>query len=225
MSEFLAVTALRKSFPYGGGRLEVLKGINLGLPRGSFASIIGDSGCGKSTFLHIVGGMEAPEEGEVRLDGQSVYALDTERRAAFRNRAVGFVFQSHHLLPEFTALENLTMPLRIRGAKAAEAVPPAEALAAELGLSHRLKSLPGELSGGEQQRLAIGRALITEPLLLLMDEPTGNLDHGTGDRVMETVFDLTARRNTTAILVTHNPDLARRCGRRFRMADGTLHEL
>jgi predicted ABC-type transport system involved in lysophospholipase L1 biosynthesis ATPase subunit len=117
------------------------------------------------------------------------------------------------------------MPLRIRGAKAAEAVPPAEALAAELGLSHRLKSLPGELSGGEQQRLAIGRALITEPLLLLMDEPTGNLDHGTGDRVMETVFDLTARRNTTAILVTHNPDLARRCGRRFRMADGTLHEL
>ena len=225
MSEFLAVTALRKSFPYGGGRLEVLRGIDWSLPRGVFASIIGDSGSGKSTFLHIVGGMEAPEEGEVRLDGQSVYALDTERRAAFRNRAVGFVFQFHHLLPEFTALENLTMPLRIRGVRAAEAVPPAEALAAELGLSHRLKSLPGELSGGEQQRLAIGRALITEPLLLLMDEPTGNLDHGTGDRVMETVFDLTARRNTTAILVTHNPDLARRCGRRFRMADGTLHEL
>ncbi len=225
MSEFLAVTALRKSFPYGGGRLEVLKGIDLALPRGAFASIIGDSGCGKSTFLHIVGGMEAPEEGEVRLDGQSVYALDPERRAAFRNRAVGFVFQFHHLLPEFTALENLTMPLRIRGVRAPEAEPPAEALAAELGLSHRLRSLPGELSGGEQQRLAVGRALITEPRLLLMDEPTGNLDHGTGDRVMETVFELTARRNTTAILVTHNPDLAQRCGRRFRMSEGLLREL
>jgi lipoprotein-releasing system ATP-binding protein len=225
MSEFLAVHGLRKSFPYGGGRLEVLKGVELALDRGGFASVIGDSGCGKSTLLHILGGMEAPDDGEVRLDGQSVYALDPERRALFRNRAVGFVFQFHHLLPEFTALENLSMPLRIRGVEAGATVAPAERLAAELGLSHRLQSLPGELSGGEQQRLAVGRALIAEPALLLMDEPTGNLDHGTGDRVMEMVFDLTARRGTTAVLVTHNPDLAERCARRFRMADGLLHEL
>jgi len=222
MSDFLAVTGLDKGFPYGGGRLEVLRGVSFGLPAGTTASIVGDSGSGKSTLLHVVGGMEPPDAGRVLVGETELYALAGDARAHFRNRQVGFVFQFHHLLPEFSALENLMMPLLIRCVGAAEASAAATVLIAELGLEHRLASRPGELSGGEQQRVAVGRALITEPALLLMDEPTGNLDHGTGDRTMDLVLGLTARRGTTVLLVTHNPALAERCAARFRMTEGRL---
>lgn len=225
MSDFLAVTGLDKGFPYGGGRLEVLRGVTFGLPAGTTASIIGESGSGKSTLLHVVGGMEPPDAGRVLVGETDLYTLAGDARARFRNRQIGFVFQFHHLLPEFSALENLMMPLLVRGVGAAEASAAATALIAELGLDHRTASRPGELSGGEQQRVAVGRALITEPALLLMDEPTGNLDHGTGDRTMELVLGLTARRGTTVLLVTHNPSLADRCAVRFRMAEGRLERL
>ncbi len=225
MSDFLTVTGLDKGFPYGGGRLDVLRSVTFSLPAGTTASIIGDSGSGKSTLLHVVGGMESPDAGRVLVGDTDLYTLAGDARARFRNRKIGFVFQFHHLLPEFSALENLMMPLLVRGVGAAEASAAAIALIAELGLEHRTASRPGELSGGEQQRVAVGRALITEPALLLMDEPTGNLDHGTGDRTMELVFGLTARRGTTVLLVTHNPSLADRCAARFRMAEGRLERI
>jgi len=225
MSDFLTVTGLDKGFPYGGGRLEVLRGVTFSLPAGTTASIIGDSGSGKSTLLHVVGGMEPPDAGRVLVGDSDLYTLAGDARARFRNRQIGFVFQFHHLLPEFSALENLMMPLLVRGVGAAEASVAATALIAELGLAHRTASRPGELSGGEQQRVAVGRALITEPALLLMDEPTGNLDHGTGDRTMELVLGLTARRGTTVLLVTHNPSLADRCAERFRMTEGRLERI
>ncbi|HOB53105.1 MAG TPA: ABC transporter ATP-binding protein [Acidobacteriota bacterium] len=225
MSDFLTVTGLDKGFPYGGGRLEVLRGVTFSLPAGTTASIIGDSGSGKSTLLHVVGGMEPPDAGRVLVGDSDLYTLAGDARARFRNRQIGFVFQFHHLLPEFSALENLMMPLLVRGVGAAEASAAATALIAELGLDHRTASRPGELSGGEQQRVAVGRALITEPALLLMDEPTGNLDHGTGDRTMELVLGLTARRGTTVLLVTHNPSLADRCAERFRMTEGRLERI
>jgi len=225
MSDFLTVTGLDKGFPYGGGRLEVLRGVTFSLPAGTTASIIGDSGSGKSTLLHVVGGMEPPDAGRVLVGDSDLYTLAGDARARFRNRQIGFVFQFHHLLPEFSALENLMMPLLVRGVGAAEASAAATALIAELGLDHRTASRPGELSGGEQQRVAVGRALITEPALLLMDEPTGNLDHGTGDRTMELVLGLTARRGTTVLLVTHNPSLADRCAARFRMTEGRLERI
>ncbi|HOT02396.1 MAG TPA: ABC transporter ATP-binding protein [Acidobacteriota bacterium] len=225
MSDFLTVTGLDKGFPYGGGRLEVLCGVTFSLPAGTTASIIGDSGSGKSTLLHVVGGMEPPDAGRVLVGDTDLYTIAGDARARFRNRQIGFVFQFHHLLPEFSALENLMMPLLVRGVGAAEASAAATALIAELGLDHRTASRPGELSGGEQQRVAVGRALITEPALLLMDEPTGNLDHGTGDRTMELVLGLTARRGTTVLLVTHNPALADRCAVRFRMTEGRLERI
>ncbi|MBP7866902.1 MAG: ABC transporter ATP-binding protein [Acidobacteria bacterium] len=219
---FLAVEGIRKSFPYGRGRLEVLKGVSLTLGRGAFASVMGVSGSGKSTLLHVLGAMEAPDEGRVLLGGRDVFAASPEARADFRNRHVGFVFQFHHLLPEFDAEENLCMPLLIRGERKAAARERALGILEELGLADRRRSRPGKLSGGEQQRLAIGRALITGPDLLLMDEPTGNLDPKTGDRVMEYVFGMTRTRLTTVLLVTHNPDLASRCGTRLVLSAGEL---
>lgn len=222
MSEHLAVSGVCKSFPYGEGRLEVLRQVDLCLAPGALATIVGASGSGKSTLLHVLGGMEPPDCGEVRLEGESIYGLSSEQRSRWRNRRVGFVFQFHHLLPEFTALENIAMPLLVRGESLRSAAGRADGLARELEIGHRLHSLPGELSGGEQQRVAIGRALITGPALLLMDEPTGNLDHRTGERVMEIAMGLASRQQTTVVLVTHNPALASRGARRFEMRDGRL---
>lgn len=219
----LRVENLWKSFPYGEDRLQVLRGAGLHLPAGTFASITGESGCGKSTLLHILGGMETPDEGEVVLDGEAVFQLGPEARARFRNRRVGFVFQFHHLLPEFSSLENLMMPLLIRGLSKKQLREQAAALLPALGLDHRAQARPGELSGGEQQRLAIGRALITEPGLLLMDEPTGNLDHDTGERIMDLVLRLASGRGATVILVTHNQSLARLCPQQYRLDRGLLH--
>lgn len=222
MSDFLAVNQLKKGFPYGGGRLEVLKDVSCGLPKGTSGSIIGESGSGKSTLLHILGGMEPPDDGEIRLGETNVFQLTAEDRAKWRNRAIGFVFQFHHLMPEFNSLENLMMPLLIRSMPADSIREQAIRTLAELGLENRAQSRPGELSGGEQQRLAIGRAMITAPDLLLMDEPTGNLDHPTGDRIMELVFSLLRQRGITMLLVTHNRELAARCEFQFRMSDGRL---
>lgn len=219
---FLVVEGVRKSFPYGGGRLEVLKGVSLTLGRGAFASVMGVSGSGKSTLLHILGTMETPDEGRVLLGGRDVFAAPPEARADFRNRHVGFVFQFHHLLPEFDAVENLCMPLLIRGERKSPARERALAVLEELGLAERRHSRPGKLSGGEQQRLAIGRALITGPDLLLMDEPTGNLDPRTGERVMEYVLGMTRTRLTTVLMVTHNPELASRCGTRLELSAGEM---
>jgi len=225
MNDGLAAIGIRKSFPYGGDRLEVLREVDLNLPPGELATVVGTSGSGKSTLLHVIGGMEPPDAGQVLLDGESVYDLGPEERSRWRNRRIGFVFQFHHLLPEFSALENIAMPLLVRGESLRAASAQAAGLARELEIDHRLRSLPGELSGGEQQRVAIGRALITEPALLLMDEPTGNLDPRTGERIMGLALDLAARHRTTVLLVTHNPALAQRGGLRFEMRDGRLEAL
>ncbi len=218
----LSVEGIVKSFPYGGERLEVLKGVTFGLPRGSFASIVGVSGSGKSTLLHVLGGMEPPDSGRVSLGEDSVYDLDGDARARLRNRKVGFVFQFHHLLPEFDAVENLAMPLLIRGVARAAAKENALSMLDSLGLAERRKSRPAQLSGGEQQRLAIGRALITRPELLLMDEPTGNLDPGTGERIMDLVISLTRKNSVTSILVTHNQAMAAQCPLQLEMRAGNL---
>lgn len=224
MSDFLHVTDIAKSFPYGTGTLQVLQGISFSLERGAVATIVGESGSGKSTLLHILGGMERPDQGAVEVNGTSLFDLDGDGRAAYRNREIGFVFQFHHLLPEFNTMENLVMPLLIRGRSRAEVETTALNLLEEVGLAHRVLNRPGELSGGEQQRLAIGRALIAEPSLLLMDEPTGNLDHRTSGQIMDLVFRLARTRQITTILVTHNPELARTGQFRFRMTEGCLTE-
>lgn len=225
MSEFFEARGLEKSFRCGEDHLDVLKGASLSLQPGDLASVIGDSGSGKSTLLHILGGMEAPDGGSVHLEGQDVYKLSREERALFRNRNVGFVFQFHHLLPEFDALENLMMPLLLRRMSLREATAQARQLLVRMGLEARAHNRPGELSGGEQQRIAIGRALITHPSLLLMDEPTGNLDPDTGHRIMDLVFGLAEESRVATVLVTHNPELARRCPRQFRMTGGHLLDL
>jgi len=224
MSEFLRVENITKSFPYGEGRLEVLKGISFSLSKGEIVSIMGASGSGKSTLLHIVGGMETPDSGAVLLNGESVYSMSHHERALFRNRSIGFVFQFHHLLPEFNAIENLIMPLLIRGMPPSEAMEKGKKLMEDIGLSHRLISRPGQLSGGEQQRLAVGRALITSPSLLLLDEPTGNLDLKAGEEIMDLVFSLLEKYEISAILVTHNPDIARKCPKILEMREGKLQE-
>jgi len=222
MSDFLNIRHVHKSFPYGKGRIHVLRDLSLTLQPGIMATIVGHSGSGKSTLLHVVGGMESPDEGDVIINGIRFYNLSGDERAHFRNREIGFVFQFHHLLPEFNAVENLIMPLRIRGQSRSQAHSKGEMLLEEIGLSGRKLNRPGELSGGEQQRLAIGRALITEPSLLLMDEPTGNLDHNTSDEIMALVGRVVAKRGLTVVLVTHNISLAERGDQRFRMVDGVL---
>lgn len=221
---FLSAEGVRKSFPCAGGKLDVLKGVDLFLGRGESASIVGESGSGKSTLLHVLGGMDGADSGRVALGVTVLGELGPEARAAVRNRMVGFVFQFHHLLPEFDALENVIMPLLVRGEPRRRCRGKGERLLEELGLSHRSRSRPGQMSGGEQQRLAVGRALAGDPALLLMDEPTGNLDHATGERVMDAVFSAASARGVTCVLVTHNLALANRCARRFRMADGRLSE-
>jgi len=225
MSEFLSLRDVNKSFPYGAGSIHVLRHVTLDLDAGVLATIVGDSGSGKSTLLHVIGGMERPDRGGVRIQGTDFYALKNDDQARFRNREIGFVFQFHHLLPEFDALENAMMPLLIRGQARRQAEQPARTLLDEVGLAHRLLNRPGELSGGEQQRLAIARALISEPSLILMDEPTGNLDHRTGDQIVALVEEIVASRGVTVIMVTHNPDIAARGRRIFRMTDGRLEDL
>lgn len=224
MSVRVEARGLAKSYRDGTRVVDVLSGIDLVVEPGELVAIVGPSGSGKSTLLHVLGTLDKPDAGEVLIGGQEVAALTGTRLAAFRNRTIGFVFQFHQLLPDFTALENVMLPGRIAGRSSAELEPQARHLLDEVGLSHRLDHFPSELSGGERQRAALCRALVLEPPLLLADEPTGNLDAESGERVLDRLFDLQARHGTTALLVTHNPEIAGRCGRVLELRDGELRE-
>jgi lipoprotein-releasing system ATP-binding protein len=206
----------------GDRRLEVLRGVDLEIADGDLVALTGPSGAGKSTFLHLLGTLDVPTRGRVLFDGEDVFERGEEGLASFRNQTVGFVFQSHHLLPEFTALENTMMPALIRRVSRGEARRRAAEMLAQVGLGDRMEHRPGELSGGEQQRVALARALCLGPRLLLADEPTGNLDPQTADGIHALLADLNQRLRITAVVVTHNERLAAALPRRLRLADGRL---
>lgn len=222
--DIITIKGLCKTYGNVKKKVEVLKGIDLTISEGETISIVGASGVGKSTLLSIMGALDRPTSGEVVYRGEPIFRYDNGRIAAFRNRFIGFVFQFHHLLPEFTALENVMLPALIGGAGKAQARQRAEGLLKEVGLGARLSHKPGELSGGEQQRCAIVRALVQAPAVLLADEPTGNLDTRTGEEVFELIMELNRSMNTTMVIVTHNEKLASRLSRRLRMVDGKIVE-
>ena len=219
---FIHVSSLTKSYPVGGTRLAVLRGLDLSIERGEMIAVVGASGVGKSTLLHVLGGLDAVDEGSVRIADTDLGALPDEELVAYRNTHVGFVFQFHHLLPEFTALENAEMPMRIARRPAAERRSRARDLLTRVGLAERLEHKPGMLSGGEQQRVAIARALVMQPALLLADEPTGDLDEHTADSLHELLKEMHRERGLTSVIATHNPRLAAACDRIFRLEDGKL---
>jgi lipoprotein-releasing system ATP-binding protein len=216
------VRRLSKSFEHGGRRLDIIRHIDTTIAPGEMVAIVGASGAGKSTLLHCLGTLDLPTSGSLLIDGVDITRLSPSALADFRNRTIGFVFQFHHLLPEFTALENVAMPALIQRVPRAQALGQARAILERVGLAERLTHKPGELSGGEQQRVALARALVLRPALLLADEPTGNLDHRTGESIHELFFALNRERGTTMIIVTHNPELAARMPRRLQMVDGQL---
>ena len=218
----IKVVDLTKSFPMNGRDLVVLRGLNLEIGRGEFIAIVGASGAGKSTLMHILGTLEKPTRGTVTFDGRDVFRMGEQEQAEFRNRKIGFVFQFHHLLPEFTAFENTCLPAIIQGRPADAIEAEATALLKEVGLAERLHHKPGELSGGEQQRVAVARALMQRPELVLADEPTGNLDTHTGDDVFSLMRHLNRSRGTTFIIVTHNPKLSAQADRILQMEDGLI---
>jgi len=219
---FLSVTALCKAYPTPNGPVEVLRDIGFEVEAGQMVAVIGASGVGKSTLLHVLGGLDALDGGEVVVDGVGLHSLTDAGRVAFRNRRVGFVFQFHHLLPEFSALENVEMPLRIGRVPLAEGRPRARALLERVGLGHRLTHRPGTLSGGEQQRVAIARALVMHPALLLADEPTGNLDEHTAASLHSLLREMHAEHRLTSVIATHNSRLAEACDRVLRLEGGQL---
>jgi lipoprotein-releasing system ATP-binding protein len=222
MSDFIRARDVVKSFQIGGGALEVLKGVDLSIEKGEFVAIVGPSGVGKSTLLHILGALDRPTAGEVLYDDLSLGRLDNGQLARFRNQTVGFIFQFHHLLPEFTAVENVMMPLLVGRRQPSQAREVAASLLREVGLEQRLEHRPAELSGGEQQRVAIARALAASPKVLLADEPTGNLDTKTGEAAFELLRRLNRERGLTLVMVTHNEGLARRSDRIVPMLDGRI---
>lgn len=209
---------LQKEF----GALKVLKGVSLKIDRGEFVAITGPSGAGKSTLLHILGGLEKPDAGSVRFEGVNLFKMNATRQYHFRNRNMGFIFQFHHLLPEFTALENICMPLWIAGASTSAAKAKGKALLGSLGLGERAQHKPEALSGGEQQRVAIARAIINEPAVVFADEPTGNLDTANARSVHELFMQLRDRYRLTFVVVTHNDELAEMADRKLMMRDGRL---
>jgi len=221
-SPLLEVNSLCKTYTSGSNRVEVLKGIDLTLAAGTTTALVGASGAGKSTLLQILGTLDRPSAGTVFFKGEDIFKKSDSELAMFRNQSIGFVFQFHHLLPEFTALENVMMPCLIAKTPKVEARAVAEELLADVGLAHRLTHRPGELSGGEQQRVAIARALALSPQLLLADEPTGNLDMKTSEGVHALLNDLQQKRGLTMIVVTHNEYLAAAMGRTIRLLDGRL---
>jgi lipoprotein-releasing system ATP-binding protein len=223
-SSLLEVRNLHKSFRTEKSRVDVLNGIDLSVEEGDTIALVGASGAGKSTLLHVIGTLDRPTSGEVLFRGNDVFKMGNGELASFRNRSIGFVFQFHHLLPEFTALENVMMPALIGGMAKEKAREAASALLSDVGLSHRLTHKPGELSGGEQQRVAIARALVLSPALLMADEPTGNLDRKTSEEVHELLSGIQEKTGLTLIIVTHNERLAARMGKTIRLVDGRIQE-
>jgi lipoprotein-releasing system ATP-binding protein len=218
----IAAQDLTKSFRLDQTDIHVLNGVSLEITRGEMVAIVGASGVGKTTLLHILGTLDRPTSGAVRFDGDDVFAKDEPALADFRNRKIGFVFQFHHLLPEFTALENVMMPALIRRQAQEEARATAESVLKEVGLEHRLEHRTGEMSGGEQQRVAVARALVLRPDLVLADEPTGNLDTHTGEDVFKLMRDLNRAKGVTFVIVTHNEALSSQADRIIRMVDGKI---
>jgi len=213
---------VHKSYWLGEKEIHVLRGASFSLGAGEMASLVGPSGVGKSTFLHVIGTLDPPTAGEVLFEGRDAFGMTEEELAAFRNRSIGFVFQFHYLLPEFTALQNTSMPGLINRLSREQAEAQAKEMLEVVGLGHRLDHKPGELSGGEQQRVALARALVLKPRLLLADEPTGNLDEATGEGIHQLLVELNDRLGIGAIVVTHNPRLAERMPRRLRLAEGLV---
>ncbi len=220
--ELIRIEGLRKNFETGEATIEVLKGVDLTLCRGDRVAIVGQSGVGKSTLLHILGTLDHPTAGSVRFRGEEVFSRSSAELAQLRNRFLGFVFQFHHLLPEFSALENVMMPGLLQSIEADEMRDRAARVLGEVGLSHRLGHAVGKLSGGERQRVAVARALVLEPAVVLADEPTGNLDPSTGEQVAELLFEMNRRQGTTLVVVTHSARMADKLGRTLVMVDGRL---
>jgi lipoprotein-releasing system ATP-binding protein len=218
----LVASGLSRSFHEGDTRLAVLTDLNLRVEAGERLAIVGVSGSGKTTLLQLLGGLDAPDGGSVQVDGQDIHALDERRRCELRNRTLGFVYQFHHLLPEFSALENVAMPLLVRRTPVAEATARARAVLTQVGLEQRLTHRPHQLSGGERQRAAVARALVAEPRLVLADEPTGNLDGANAAQVFDLLLELNRTRGTSLVVVTHDPRLAARMDRILTLEDGKL---
>jgi lipoprotein-releasing system ATP-binding protein len=218
----VSIRGLKKNYWLEDHEIQVLKGIDLDIGRGERISIIGPSGSGKSTFLHVLGTLDVPSAGQVDFEGQNIFLKPPAALAAFRNRTIGFVFQFHHLLPEFTALENVAMPAHIQRMAPSEAEGRAVQILETVGLGHRINHRPGELSGGEQQRVAIARALVLNPQLLLADEPTGNLDEASAGGIHDLIDEMNRKTGLTVVLVTHNSHLAQRMPRKLVMKDGRL---
>ena len=223
MSVSIRARGVQKTYRDGERLVQVLNGVDLEVQAGEFVAIVGPSGCGKSTLLHLLGALDIPDAGTIEVGGQVLADMGPRRLAAFRNRTIGFVFQFQELLGDFSALENVMLPGRIAGKSSAWAEKRAKGLLEEVGLQDRLDHFPNQLSGGERQRVALCRALFMEPPLLLADEPTGNLDPESGAQVFDLMLDLQERHGTTALVVTHNPDLANRCGRLLALEGGKLH--
>jgi lipoprotein-releasing system ATP-binding protein len=222
MSVSVRARGVEKTYDDGTRRVAVLSGVDLDVEPGEMLAIMGPSGSGKSTLLHLLGALDRPDAGRIEVAGQDLASLRGAALAAFRNRTLGFVFQFHQLLPDFTAVENVLIPGRIAGGDLSALRRRATALLEEVGLADRADHFPNQLSGGERQRVALSRALLLEPPLLLADEPTGNLDPKSGNQVFDLLAELQARHRATVVLVTHNPEIARRCGRLLRLEEGVL---